>query len=69
MIAFAVNFQDGCFDVMFMMGLFLFNCSMFFSKAPLYGKWNNFLGRFNTFALLSCTYHLILFSDMVDKNV
>lgn len=68
-ICFAYNEQEGCFDVMFLMAIFLFNSAMFFSKKPLYGKWNIFLGRFNTLSLLVCSYHLIMFSDMVDVDV
>ena len=65
-LAFVNN--EGVFDVMLMMSMFFFNCAMFFSKAPLYGKWNNFLGRFNQFTMLVCTYHLIVFTDVVSKR-
>lgn len=67
-LAFIRPSEDGCFDVMFMMAIFFFNAVMFFRRKPLYGLWNNNLGRFNTFAMLVCCYHLIMFTDAVEKD-
>ena len=53
---------------MLIMALFLFNLVSFASLMPLYGQWNNFLGAFNRFALLVCSYHLIAFTEYVDTK-
>lgn len=68
LLAFVKTTDDGCFDVMLLMTLFLFNTVMFWSRKPLNGKWNNILGRFNTLILLACSYHMIMFSDFVQQD-
>lgn len=36
---------------------------------PMYGRWNNFLAVFNQLSLLVCVYHLICFSDWLDREI
>lgn len=34
----------------------------------MHGRWNNFLATFNQLALLVCVYHLVCFTDWLDRE-
>ena len=68
-LAFSNSNEDGLFDIFVLLTIFLVNAGIFFGRQPLYGWWNNLLGRFNNFAMLVCTYHLLMFTDAVDKHI
>ena len=67
-LSFLTPYEDGLVDVLLLMGMFLFTSGMFFGQRPLIGRWNNFLGRFNAFAMLVCTYHLMMVTDISDQE-
>lgn len=35
---------------------------------PMFGRWNNFLAIFNQMALTMCVYHLICFTDWLERD-
>lgn len=64
----AFTLTIGWVQIILLLYLFLYNTCRVGYMLPMHGKWNNFLAVFNQFSHLICVYHLMCFTDWLDRE-